>query len=54
MASDCDGELLLIVPFTSQVKIRSVTLISRNETSFANVMRLYVNTENVDFSLTQH
>lgn len=30
VASDCDGELLLIVPFTSSVKIRSICVISRN------------------------
>ena len=54
VASDCDGQLLIIVPFTSQVKIRAITVISKNETNFANQMRLYINTENVDFSLTNH
>ena len=52
-ASDCDGELLFIVPFTSQVKVRSVGVIARGETKFPTKMRLYVNNENVDFSLVE-
>lgn len=30
VASDCDGELLFIVPFTSQVKVRSVCVIAKD------------------------
>lgn len=29
VASDCDGELLFIVPFTSQVKLRSICVIAK-------------------------
>ena len=53
VASDCDGELLFIVPFTSQVKIRSVCVIAKDEVKFATKMKLYVNNENVDFSLAE-
>jgi hypothetical protein len=30
VASDCDGELLFIVPFTSQVKVRAINVIAKN------------------------
>ena len=53
-ASDCDGELLFIVPFTSQVKVRSIGVIAKGETKFPTKMRLYVNNENVDFSLVEN
>lgn len=43
MASDSDGELLLIVPFLAQVKIRSICVIAVDLESAPLEMRLYVN-----------
>lgn len=42
-ASDCDGELLFIVPFTAQVKVRSISVIAKGENKFPTKLRLYVN-----------
>ena len=44
-----DPEVLLIIPFTSQVKIKSLVIISENENSAPQTMKLFVNIENVDF-----
>ena len=54
VSSDCDGELLLIVPFTAQVKVRSICVIAKGENKFPTKLRLYVNNENVDFSLVEN
>ena len=54
VSSDCDGELLLIVPFTAQVKVRSICVIAKSENKFPTKLRLYVNNENVDFSLVEN
>lgn len=43
VVSDCDGELLLIVPFLAQVKIRSVCVIARDGESAPHSLRLYIN-----------
>jgi ribosomal protein S27AE len=43
IASDSDGELLLIVPFLAQVKIRSICVIALDLESAPLQMRLYVN-----------
>ena len=51
--SDCDGEVLLIIPFLAQVKVRSVCVIARDIDSAPHNLRLFVNNENVDFSLTE-
>ena len=53
VVSDCDGELLLIVPFLTQVKIRSICVIAQNGDSSPHSLRLYINNENVDFSLAE-
>lgn len=53
LVSDCDGELLLIVPFLAQVKVRSVSIIARDIDSAPQSVRLFVNNENVDFSLVE-
>ena len=43
----------MVIPFLSQVKVRSICVISKNDVSFASKMRLYVNEENVNFSLVE-
>lgn len=53
VCSECDGELLLIVPFLAQVKIRSICVIARDINTPAHTLRLFVNNENVDFSLIE-
>lgn len=53
VASDCDGELLFVIPFVSQVKIRAITVIAKGEEKFPNKMRLFTNVESVGFSITE-
>jgi len=45
--------LLLIIPFVAQVKVRSICVIAKNFDSAPNSIKLYVNNENVDFSITE-
>ena len=51
--SDCDGEVVLIVPFVAQVKVRSVCVIGLDVNTAPHSLRLFVNNENVDFSLVE-
>jgi hypothetical protein len=53
VVSDCDGEVLLIVPFVAQVKLRSVCVIAKDINCAPHLLRLFVNNENVDFSLAE-
>jgi hypothetical protein len=41
------------VPFNAQVKIRAICVIAKNIDSAPSLLRLYINTENVDFSITE-
>jgi hypothetical protein len=45
--------LLLIIPFIAQVKIRSICVIATNFDASPNGLKLYINNENVDFSITE-
>lgn len=47
-----DSELLLIIPFTEEVKVRAVTLYS-GIVGLPNELNLYSNKENFDFSLVE-
>lgn len=44
---------MYIIPFTSQVKIRSVCVIAKGEERYPTKLKLYVNNENVDFSIAE-
>ena len=48
-SSDGDSELLLLVPFTTNVKVRSLTLRSEGEAA-PDKVRLFVNREDMDLS----
>jgi hypothetical protein len=42
VVSDCDGEVLLIVPFLSQVKIRAICVIGQSIMNAPHTLKLYV------------
>lgn len=48
-----DPELLYIIPFTSQVKLRSICVIAKSESKAPTRMALYVNQKNASFSITE-
>ena len=41
------------MPFLAQVKIRSICVIARDANTAPHLLRLFINSENVDFSLTE-
>ena len=47
------GLLLFIIPFTATVKVRSISVIAKGQSKYPTKLRLYVNNENVDFSLVE-
>ena len=50
---DGDPELLIYIPFITQSKIRSMTLIGGEEGTSPSCVKLYVNQENPDFDLAE-
>jgi len=44
VTSECDGELLLIIPFIAQVKVRSICIIAKDENTAPAELRLFINT----------
>ena len=52
-SNDGDPELLIYVPFTSQCKVKNMTLIGGEDGSAPSVVKLFVNKENPDFDLSE-
>lgn len=51
VTSDCDGEVILIIPFNETVRMKSICVIAHSESKFPTKMRVYTNQDNVTFSI---
>jgi len=49
LASDADGQLILSIPFTCSVNIRSICVIGRSAESSPSHVKLFVNRTDIDF-----
>ncbi|CAL1373400.1 unnamed protein product [Linum trigynum] len=52
-SNDGDSELLVYVPFTSDVKIKSISIVGGPERTSPSRMRAFINREGMDFSDAQ-
>eukprot|EP01017_Pseudomicrothorax_dubius_P024762 TRINITY_DN2631_c0_g1_i1.p1 TRINITY_DN2631_c0_g1~~TRINITY_DN2631_c0_g1_i1.p1 ORF type:complete len:260 (+),score=63.32 TRINITY_DN2631_c0_g1_i1:60-782(+) len=53
LESDSDPELILIIPFTVNIKLKSVTIASKSVDEAPDRLQLYINLENVDFDTVE-
>eukprot|EP00697_Spironema_sp_BW2_P016713 gnl/Spiro4/8103_TR4269_c0_g1_i1.p1 gnl/Spiro4/8103_TR4269_c0_g1~~gnl/Spiro4/8103_TR4269_c0_g1_i1.p1 ORF type:complete len:233 (-),score=65.43 gnl/Spiro4/8103_TR4269_c0_g1_i1:51-707(-) len=49
LESECDPELLLFVPFTCAVKIKSICVIGGGDSQSPNKLRVFINRDDLDF-----
>jgi hypothetical protein len=47
--SDADEQIILFIPFTGNVKLKSISLLGFNDESQPSVMKVYINREDIDF-----
>ncbi|EGR34805.1 trp26 thioredoxin family protein, putative [Ichthyophthirius multifiliis] len=52
-SDDPDPELIFIIPFLSIVKLKSINIIARNSDTGPTNLKVYINQENVDFSILE-
>ncbi|KAL3726990.1 hypothetical protein ACJRO7_031829 [Eucalyptus globulus] len=52
-SNDGDPELLVFIPFTSDVKIKSISIVGGADGSSPSKMRAFINREGIDFSDAQ-
>ena len=52
--SDADDELILYVPFTGTVTLKSIRLIGGRDGRYPATMKVFVNREDVDFDNVRH
>ncbi|KAK4794489.1 hypothetical protein SAY86_012483 [Trapa natans] len=52
-SNDGDPELLVFVPFTSDVKIKSISIVGGADGASPSKMRVFINREGIDFSDAQ-
>ena len=53
LMSDDDGQLVIHIPFTSLVKVKSITVIGGEAGSAPKTLKLYTGLESVDFSVLE-
>ncbi|KAI9293479.1 UPF0424 family protein [Neoconidiobolus thromboides FSU 785] len=53
LRSDCDEQLLIFVPFTGQVKLKSISLKVGRGGSAPDKMKVYINHESIDFDTVE-
>jgi len=51
-SNEADPELLLHIPFTGVVKLKSIVVIGGESGSHPNKMKAYINREDIDFTVT--
>eukprot|EP00038_Savillea_parva_P031251 m.84228 g.84228 ORF g.84228 m.84228 type:complete len:230 (-) comp9587_c0_seq2:35-724(-) len=51
--SDADEQLLFFIPFTGNVKLKTIVLITANDETRPTVMKAYKNRDDIDFDLAE-
>jgi hypothetical protein len=48
--SDDDEQLIIHIPFTSSIKLKSISLLGFNDETTPNIMKVFINNDQIDFS----
>ncbi|KAL4474146.1 hypothetical protein ABPG72_002871 [Tetrahymena utriculariae] len=49
-----DPEMIFIIPFTCTVNLKSINIIAKDQEHAPNILKVYTNQENVDFSISEN
>ncbi|KAJ3258839.1 PITH domain-containing protein 1 [Boothiomyces macroporosus] len=53
LKSDADEQLIMYIPFTSSVKLKSIALLGLNDDSQPRKLKVYINRQDVDFDTVE-